>query len=132
MRQVVIENPVINSPFDEPERHFRFADEGITDEIVRARRRSQYFIPIAQPKKKGKGTGAGSADMEQALIDYLNSGMIPGGQASELEIISSKAVGSGIEHTVSGKLTGSGSFSGTITTTPEGGKTTNLQFKYDD
>jgi len=54
MRQVVIENPVINSPFDEPERHFRFADEGITDEIVRARRRSQYFIPIAQPKKKGK------------------------------------------------------------------------------
>jgi hypothetical protein len=24
MKQVVIENPVINSPFDEPQRHFRF------------------------------------------------------------------------------------------------------------
>jgi len=34
MSQVVIENPIINSPFDEPTRHFRFSDEGITDEIV--------------------------------------------------------------------------------------------------
>lgn len=30
MSQVVIENPVINSPFYEPTRHFRFTDEGIT------------------------------------------------------------------------------------------------------
>jgi type III restriction enzyme len=30
MNQVVIENPIINSPFDEPARHFRFTDEGIT------------------------------------------------------------------------------------------------------
>ena len=28
MRQVVIENPIINSPFNEPTRHFRFTDEG--------------------------------------------------------------------------------------------------------
>jgi len=34
MSQVIIENPVINSPFDEPKRHFRFSDEGITNEIV--------------------------------------------------------------------------------------------------
>ena len=54
MSQVVIENPIINSPFDEPTRHFRFADEGITDEIVDGRRTSQYFVPIAKPKKKGK------------------------------------------------------------------------------
>ena len=54
MREVVIENPVINSPFEEPARHFRFGDEGITDEIVEARRVSSYFIPIARPKKKGK------------------------------------------------------------------------------
>ena len=53
MRQVVIENPVINSPFGEPDRHFRFTDEGITNEIVEARRVSQYFVPIAKPKKKG-------------------------------------------------------------------------------
>jgi len=54
MRQVVIENPIINSPFEEPKRHFRFDDEGITNEIVGSRRSSCYFIPIAKPKKKGK------------------------------------------------------------------------------
>ena len=53
MSQVVIENPIINSPFDEPIRHFRFTDEGITDEIVDGRRTSSYFVPIARPKKKG-------------------------------------------------------------------------------
>jgi len=52
--QVVIENPIINSPFDEPTRHFRFADEGITNEIVAGRRISSYFVPIAQARKKGK------------------------------------------------------------------------------
>jgi type III restriction enzyme len=51
MSQVVIENPVINSPFDEPTRHFRFDDEGITNEVVTGRRVSCYFVPIARPKK---------------------------------------------------------------------------------
>jgi type III restriction enzyme len=54
MTQVVIENPIINSPFAEPNRHFRFSDEGITNEIVEGRRTSSYFVPIAKPKKKGK------------------------------------------------------------------------------
>ena len=54
MRQVVIENPVINSPFKEPNRNFKFSDEGITNEIVEGRRISSYFIPVAQPRKKGK------------------------------------------------------------------------------
>jgi len=52
MKQVVIENPILNSPFEEPRRHFRFTEDGITDEIVEARRVSQYFIPIPRPKKK--------------------------------------------------------------------------------
>lgn len=52
MSQVVIENPIINSPFDEPTRHFRFTDEGITDQIDEGRRISSYFVPIARPKKK--------------------------------------------------------------------------------
>ena len=46
MSQVVIENPIINSPFDEPTRHFRFTDEGITNEIVDGRRTSSYFVPV--------------------------------------------------------------------------------------
>ena len=28
MSQVVIENPILNSPFNEPARHFKFTDEG--------------------------------------------------------------------------------------------------------
>jgi type III restriction enzyme len=51
MSQGIIDKPVINSPFDEPTRHFRFGDEGITNEIVEGRRISSYFVPIARPKK---------------------------------------------------------------------------------
>jgi type III restriction enzyme len=54
MPDVVIENPVLNSPYVEPTRHFRFSDNGITDEIVKGRRPSSYFIPIPRPKMKGK------------------------------------------------------------------------------
>ena len=54
MQQVVIENPVLNSAYDEPKRHFRFTDEGISNEIVEGRRISSYFVPIPRPKKKGK------------------------------------------------------------------------------
>ena len=52
LKQVVIENPVLNSPFEEPKRHFRFTEDGITDEIVEERRISQYFVPIPRAKKK--------------------------------------------------------------------------------
>lgn len=34
MKQVIIENPVINSPYKEPCRHFRFSEETIADEII--------------------------------------------------------------------------------------------------
>jgi type III restriction enzyme len=54
MPQVTIENPILNSPYDEPVRHFRFSDDGITNEIVEERRVSSYFVPIAATKKKGK------------------------------------------------------------------------------
>ncbi len=54
MADVRIENPILNSPFAEPNRHFKFDDEGITDQVVDKRRISSYFVPIARPKKKGK------------------------------------------------------------------------------
>lgn len=53
MNNVIIEQPVINSPFTEPDRHFRFTDEGITNEIIIGRRPSSYFIPIPKAKKRG-------------------------------------------------------------------------------
>ncbi len=45
-----IENPVINSPFEQPKRHFKFTDTGITNKIIKNRRESTYFIPIPKPK----------------------------------------------------------------------------------
>jgi type III restriction enzyme len=46
-----IENPILNSPFEEPTRHWRFGEDGITNEIVEARRVSAYFMPIAKSKR---------------------------------------------------------------------------------
>lgn len=40
MAQTVIDNPILNSPFEEPNRYFRCADDGITNEIVEGRRPS--------------------------------------------------------------------------------------------
>ena len=52
MSNVTIENPVINSPFEEPQRHFKFNARGITEEIAEGRRRSEYFMPFPKPKKQ--------------------------------------------------------------------------------
>ena len=52
-----IENPILNGPFSEPSRHFQFDDDGITDEVVDERRRSEYFMPIPGSKKKGGKQG---------------------------------------------------------------------------
>ena len=52
-----IENPILNGPFSEPARHFQFDDDGITDEVVESRRRSEYFMPIPGSKKKGGQQG---------------------------------------------------------------------------
>ena len=54
MPDVVIENPIINSPFKEPQHHFKFTEDGITDQIIPARRKSAYFVPIPQARKKSK------------------------------------------------------------------------------
>ncbi len=54
MADTLIQNPILNIPFDEPRRHFKFGEQGITNEIVGKRRVSAYFVPIAQPRKKGK------------------------------------------------------------------------------
>jgi hypothetical protein len=68
VKQVIIENPVINSPFAEPRRHFKFDDDGITDQIVESRRISSYFIPIAKPRKKGK-------QIQQTFEDWTADGI---------------------------------------------------------
>ena len=50
---VVIENPILNSAYAEPTRHFRFDDDGLTDEIAESRRFSSYFVPIPAARRRG-------------------------------------------------------------------------------
>jgi len=52
--QVTIENPILNSAFEAPGRHFRFDNEGITTDIEAKRRASAFFMPIARARKKGE------------------------------------------------------------------------------
>jgi type III restriction enzyme len=53
LADVIIENPILNSAFAEPDRHFRFTDSGISSEIVEGRRTSTYFVPIARARARG-------------------------------------------------------------------------------
>jgi adenine-specific DNA-methyltransferase len=53
MADALIENPILNSLFLEPKRHFKFTDEGITNKIVAGRRISSYFI--AELRNTGAG-----------------------------------------------------------------------------
>lgn len=46
-----IANPVINSRFTEPARHFRVIDGQVSGEIDERRRPSEFFVPVAKPKK---------------------------------------------------------------------------------
>jgi len=53
------ENPVLNSPFQEPQRHFRFDNQGITSDIVKGRRPSSYFEPVPEARRR---------DGQQAMV----------------------------------------------------------------
>lgn len=54
MTSFVIENPILNSPFAAPTRHFAFTEDGTGATIETQRRRSSYFIPIASPRRRPK------------------------------------------------------------------------------
>ena len=52
MTKTTIENPVINSPYVEPAQHFLTSSDGeVTGEIDPRRRPSEFFVPVARPKK---------------------------------------------------------------------------------
>ena len=61
-----IDNPTLNSPYEQPDRHYVIGPQGPTGEIRDGRRPSESFIPIAV-SKKGKKGGDGS---EQEGFDF--------------------------------------------------------------
>jgi len=50
------DNPILNRPFEAPRRHWSLdPDGGFTTQVLDGRRRSEYLVPIAPPKKSGHG-----------------------------------------------------------------------------
>lgn len=66
---VLIDNPIINSPFTEPNKQFVFGETGIKNEITEGRRPSSYFIPIAGAKKSKNGQQAFDTEWTRDRIE---------------------------------------------------------------
>ena len=65
MAEADLSNPILNTPFDPPDRHFELGERGPTGEIKEGRRPSQSFIPVPRPTK---GSG------EQQALDFDGTG----------------------------------------------------------
>jgi type III restriction enzyme len=51
MTAIDLTNPILNSPYAPPERHFELGPDGPTGAIIDGRRPSESFIPVPRPKK---------------------------------------------------------------------------------
>ena len=56
-------NPILNSPYEPPARHFELGPHGPTGLILDGRRPSESFVPVPVPKKTKKA-------VEQATLDF--------------------------------------------------------------
>jgi type III restriction enzyme len=60
-----LSRPILNRPYEQPDRYFEIGPQGPTGEVKSGRRPSESYIPIA-PAKKGKG----ALPAEQTEIDF--------------------------------------------------------------
>lgn len=59
------EKPILNSPYEYPNRHWELDDSGQpTQQIIENRRRAEFITPIPKPKKR-----KGSGDQSQLIFD---------------------------------------------------------------
>src|SRR5262245_61704138 len=73
MPLVFIENPILNSPYVEPTKHFQLDSDGqVTNSINQGRRGSIYFLPIASPKKKSKPGLFDNVEEKKAESGHVN------------------------------------------------------------
>jgi type III restriction enzyme len=72
----VINNPILNSPFAEPTRHWILDENGIPTGLpAEGRRRSEFVVPVPPPKHKMKAQGQLELEDEYGLRkpnDYIN------------------------------------------------------------
>jgi len=70
-----IDNPVINSPFREPARHFVVVDGQVQGEIDERRRPSEFFVPMAKPRKASPQLalqfGAGVRQQQNEIVNSV-------------------------------------------------------------
>ena len=65
-----LENPILNSPYEPPARHFVLGPHGPTGEVRQGRRLSESFIPIPTGRRpRGPVQGEG-----QATLDSMRPG----------------------------------------------------------
>lgn len=62
--QVVSDNPIVNSPYQVPNRYWKFDENGITDVLLEGRRPSESWVPVPRARK-----GAGKQPSDQLAID---------------------------------------------------------------
>ena len=55
MTTAAIDNPILNSPYEQPDRYYEIDPQGPTGEIKDGRRPSVSWIPIAMTKKGRRG-----------------------------------------------------------------------------
>ena len=65
-----IDNPILNSPYEQPDRFYEVGPQGPTGEVREGRRPSESFIPIAVSRKGQKGKG----DSVQESFDFDATG----------------------------------------------------------
>ncbi|EME63696.1 BPTD_3080 family restriction endonuclease [Amycolatopsis decaplanina] len=65
-----IDNPILNSPYEQPDRHYAIGPQGPTGEIQVGRRPSESFVPIAATKKRRRGQD----DPAQVEFDFDATG----------------------------------------------------------
>jgi type III restriction enzyme len=82
MSNPFFDQPILNSPYNYPIRHWELDDQGQpSQQIIEHRRRAQFITPIPKPKKR-----KGSTD--QSLSGY---GLIVGEKISDSRLISASS-----------------------------------------
>ena len=69
-RMTSIDNPILNTPYEQPDRYYEIGPQGPTGEVREGRRPSESFIPIAVSRKGQKGTD----NLVQGAFDFDATG----------------------------------------------------------
>ena len=78
MSERFFEDPILNSPYEQPNRHWELDKDGIpTQQVVEMRRESRLITPIPKPKKRG-------GKEEQRVLEFEAQGLSENDQQYEV------------------------------------------------